>query len=311
MDIQTETRPVFLAEAPRIIDSLESFEAALLGRKLSMQTVATYSKSMRAFVAWCGREPTIGDITPARLMAFQADQRRSAAATISKHLSAIRAYCRWLIRSGLRADDPTLDVAWPKRTRPLPRALTGEELVTLEQALAAALPPYHEVKARRCRTRDRLAVLLMLYAGLRLSEVLALDWGRRDIDLIHGTLTVRGGKGKKDRLIPLHARLLEALASVPEAERRRRVIGNKGGRPMSAKSLPHLFDRWLFAEWGLDVSAHQLRHTFAVALLRNGADLKQIQDLLGHESLATTQIYLGLDIRDKQRAIGLLPDRLA
>lgn len=309
MDTQTTTRRELLETLPAIADTLGDFQAHLAGRKLSARTVETYAASIRQLTAALGPAATPADLTPQQLLIWQSDRRRCAAATIGRDISAVRAYCRWCIRRGYRADDPTIDLLRPKRPDPLPRCLTAGELAVLENALAAPLPPYSEKRARRVRSRDKLAILLMLYAGLRLSEVLSLEW-LRDVDLDRAMLTVRSGKGGKSRAIPLHSRLAAALAAVPPKQRAGRVIGRKGGAELSDGALPHLFDRWLAPDYGLAISAHMLRHTFAVELLRHGADIRQIQLLLGHSSLATTQRYLALDLGDKARAIGALPSRL-
>lgn len=310
MEIQIQGQTgIVLIESPAILDTLDSFAAALLGRKLSSSTADTYVRVVRAYAGWLGTGSTVADIAAPRIMAYQADLRRREASTIGKYLSAIRCYCRWLIRAGLRADDPTLDLVWPKRTQPLPRALTTDEITRLEALLERPLPLLNKTR-RAYQARDRRGILFMLYAGTRLSETVNIRWS--DVDLCARSLIVRHGKGNKTRTLVLHQRIVALLDTVPKAERVGYVVGGRDGRKISGKTLAHMFeaDGWVRAA-GLEISAHELRHTFAVTLLRSGADLRTIQLLLGHESLATTQIYLGLDLRDKQKAIDLLPDRLA
>lgn len=310
-DLSPRTAARVLHASPPITDLLEPFAAALLGRKLSARTVETYVKSVRLFVTWLGEEATIAEITSERIMVYQADQRRKASATIGKYLCAIRAFCRYLIRAKLRADDPTLDVVWPKRVPPLPRALSSGELEILETALAQPLPAL-DTKLRRCRMRDRLSVLLMLYCGTRLTETINIRW--RDIDLANRTLTVAAAtaKGAKGRVVPLHERVAEELALVPLKDRKPLacVVGRKNGTPLSVKTLPHLFEpRGWLGGLGLAISAHMLRHTFATQLLWNGANLREIQYLLGHASLATTERYLMLELKQKREAVDKLPRR--
>jgi len=127
-----------------------------------------------------------------------------------------------------------------------------------------------------------------------------------DLDVL--TLTVRNAKRGKFRVIPLHDRPVTALKMVPEHEWRGAVCGRADGKVRSYKSLPHIFDRWLKAA-GLEISAHQLRHTFATRMLWNGANLREIQRLLGHASLATTERYLAMEIEQKRKAVDTLPDR--
>jgi site-specific recombinase XerD len=297
-----------LAESPAIMDTLESFAIGLAARKLSVRTIDTYRRSMKTFVKWLGDDATIGAIQPVRLLAYQIARRDRDAATIGKDLSAIRAYCRWCIRAGLRGDDPTLDFVWPKRGTPLPRALSSDEQRKLEKLLSRPLPVLNK-EDRWVRARERRGILLMLYAGTRLSETVNVAWD--DADLEARQITIRYGKGRKSRMVGMHERVYAALTAVPVAERVGYVAGGRHGNKISGKALAKMFEKggWV-RESGLDISAHELRHTFATLMLRAGADLRQIQLLLGHESLATTQIYLGLDTRDKQRAIDLLPMKL-
>lgn len=303
METKTKTE-VRLAESPAILDTLESFSAALAGRKTRPRTITTYAKVLRRFSAWLGDESTIADISADSVGRYQIERARLAPATIAKDLSAIRAYSRWCIRAKLRVDDPTLDLEWPKKIEPIPRCLKQRELRLLDQILAQPLPVL-DIKKRHKRQREQRSVLLMLYAGLRLSEVPELDW--RDVDLDTLTLTVRDGKGGRDRALPIHPRLAADLAQTPEREQRGAVAGHRDGKKISHKSVPHIFDRWLKDE-GLAISAHQLRHTFATQLLWAGRDLRTIQRLLGHASLSTTERYLSVEMEQKRQAVDSLPD---
>ena len=176
-----------------------------------------------------------------------------------------------------------------EKDEPLPRCLSSDELALVDEALESRLPLLNVRIATR-RQRDKLAILLMLYAGLRRSEACRADW--RNIDLGNATLTVVLGKGRKSRAIPLHARLFTALEAVPVSERRGPVLrplraseaDQSRKRHISANTLMHAFDRWLCDDYGLHISPHMLRHSFAVELLRGGADLRSIQLMLGHTS---------------------------
>jgi site-specific recombinase XerD len=295
-----------LAASPAIVGTLASFSAALAGRKIRPRTIATYAKVVKRYAAWLGAESTIADVSADSIGRYQITRGNLASATIAKDLSGIRAWCRWAIRAKLRADDPTLELEWPKRIEPLPRALKLREMRLLDQVLDTPLPIL-DVKKRHVIARHNRAILLMWYAGLRISEVPALDW--RDVDLDAGELTVRDGKGGKDRGVAIHRRLVANLAETPEEKQRGAVCGKVNGKPISYKSMPHIFSDRYLKSFGLEISAHQLRHSFAVNLLRAGADIRQIQIQLGHSSLETTQRYLALDFDDKRRAIDKLPDR--
>jgi integrase/recombinase XerC len=304
-DVRTGTA-VRVEVAPQIMATLDSYAAHMAGKKTRPRTIATYQKALRGFVAQLGDEPTIADVTSTSIGLYQIARADRAPATIAKDLSAIRSYCRWCVRAGLRVDDPTLDLEWPKRSEPIPRCLKQRELRLLESILARPLPLL-DTKARHVQFRHKRAILLMLYCGLRSSEVPGLDW--RDVDLDEETLIVRDGKGGKDRALPIHARVAANLAETPEGKQSGAVCGHLNGTPISYKSMPHIFSDRYLGGYGLHISAHMLRHTFAVQLLRNGADIRQIQLLLGHASLETTQRYLALDFDDKKRAIARLPDR--
>jgi len=302
---RTETKTQ-LATSPAITGTLASFSAALAGRKVRPRTIETYIKVVRRYAAWLGEESTIADVSAESIGRYQIARGHLKAATISKDLSGIRAYCRWCIRAKLRADDPTLELEWPKHSEPIPRALKLREMRLLDQVLDTPLPVL-DTKARFVIARNKRAILLMWYAGLRSSEVPALDW--RDVDLDAGELTVRDGKGGKDRGVAIHRRLAANLAETPIPKQIGAVCGHRNGKPISYKSMPHIFGPRYLGSFGLEISAHQLRHSFAVNLLRAGADIRQIQVQLGHASLETTQRYLALDFDDKRRAIDKLPDR--
>jgi integrase/recombinase XerD len=314
METRTDMRIGVLVESPAIRGTLDSYADYLHGRKFTEATVATYLKACEAFDRFLGDAATIGHITAESIDRYQTARRHLKAATIAKDLTAIRSYCRWCIRAKLRADDPTLEIDWPERDEILPRCLTSDELALIDKALESSLPLLN-VRVRKRRQRDKLAILLMLYAGLRRSEAVKVDW--RHIDLGNGTLTIVLGKGRKSRAIPLHVRLALALSAVPPSERRGPVLrvlraseADRGKRRhISDKTLMHTFDRWLKDDYRIEISPHMLRHSFAIELLRAGADLRSIQLMLGHSSLATTERYLALDLTDKQRAIQKLPSR--
>ncbi len=303
---QDTRKELRIEESPQILGTLPSFGAALAGRKTRPRTIATYCKVVARFAAWLGDESAIADISADSIGRYQVTRGHLASATIAKDLSGIRAYCRWAIRAKLRGDDPTLELEWPKRIEPIPRALKAREQRLLDQILDMLLPVL-DVKKRHVIARHKRAILLMWYAGLRISEVPALDW--RDVDLDAGELTVRNGKGGKDRGVAIHPRLAANLAETPEDRQRGAVCGRLDGRPISYKSMPHIFSDRYLGGLGLEISAHMLRHSFAVNLLRAGADIRTIQVLMGHASLETTQRYLALDFDDKKRAINKLPHR--
>lgn len=281
------------------------YEASLRARGQRPRGVDKYRRTILTFCEWLGPAATMADLDAPIVRRYQELRSLTCSeATIGNLLTVIRSFCKWAMREGLRTDDPTLLVEWPRRTRSLPRALSRPQLRALEAALDE--PDKIGPVRRWFWRRNRRAVLLMLYAGLRISEVAALRWG--DLDLEAGTLQVLDGKGGKDRMLPIHPRLLTELECVPEAERQadHAVAGHESGACLTHKSMGHVFERWLPAR-GIDISSHQLRHSFATQMLRNGADIRVIQELLGHESLETTQRYLKVWDDQKEAAVRLLP----
>jgi site-specific recombinase XerD len=293
------------APSPRLCDVLPRFAAELQGEGATVQTVARYCRILRAFGAWLDPDATLADIDAPFIRTYQGllVERRQAIRTVRQSLSAIRALCRWAIRAQLRTDDPTLDVRWPRTPKSLPRPLTAAELYQL----AAILRTPRRGKGRSLWTwqRNHRAICLMLYGGLRLGEVCRLDW--QHVDLGRGVLYVVQGKGRKDRVVPLHPELARVLAVIPATQCTGAVAGNRDGSGQGEKTMGHLCMRWL-AQLGLDgITAHRLRYTCATELRRNGADLKDVQAILGHESLETTEYYLGPDPDRLCAAIRHLP----
>lgn len=305
--IETRTETVqTLATSPAILDTLDSFAAALAGRKLRDRTIDTYMAALRQYAAWLDA-PTVHGISADSIGRYQLTRREKAASTIGKDLSAIRAYTRWCIRAKLRSDDPTLDLEWPKRRRRLPRPLKREELRTLEAILARPAPVL-DIRARRLWERNRRIVLLLLYTGLRRTEIAGLVWG--DVYLDEAQLIVRQetAKGGNERIVPLHARVVAELETTPPPKRRGAVAGHRDGRCLSHKSIGTIFERWL-NDQGLRISAHKLRHTAATQLIISGASLRDVQETLGHADIRTTEGYTALIPERQRAAINRLPDR--
>jgi site-specific recombinase XerD len=276
-----------------------------VGRGRRPRGIDKYAEQLLAFVRFAGDATTVSDLTTELVTRYQEHlARRCSPGTVANALTVIRSFCRWAIERGLRGDDPTATVTWPRRRKPLPRALQRSELHRLLQAIAE---PVDATEYQRwVWRRNRIIVLLMLFGGLRISEVAALRWAEVDLDAGH--LMVINGKGGVDRQIPIHPVLVAELQMLDQRPSRA-VAGSRNGAPLHAKSVAHVFERWLPAR-GIRISAHRLRHTFASELLRYGADLRAIQTLLGHASLATTQIYLQLSGAQLQAAVAKLPANL-
>jgi site-specific recombinase XerD len=308
MHSSTTQQRAALMISPRITSTMPGFRAYLASKKKRPRTQDSYCYHVAQFATWLGEEATLADMTDASIGLYMVERADWSAGTMRLCLSAIRRHARWCIIAKLRADDPTLAIEWPDGDEPAPRALQADEIAAIERWLDRPLPQLDR-KGRRVGERDKVTVLLMLYAGLRLGEVAQLD--RRDVDLGALTITVRAriAKSRRARTIPIHdGRLATALGAWIARHPTGPVLQHGDGQPLQPKSLAHTFDVRLKAA-GIHVSAHQLRHTFATRLLKEGADLRRIQMLLGHTSLATTQRYLGVDLDDLRAAVNTLPDR--
>lgn len=220
-------------------------------------------------------------------------------ATTARKIATLRSFYKWMARQGIIETNPMLLIRTPKQTKRLPKAISVEQV---EKLLSA--PDNRETLG----ARDR-AILETLYStGVRVSEL--VDLNRNDLDHHNQTMHVRG-KGKKERIVPLGSHAMAAIrhyltllepdprfAELREQTMLRNDIPlfvNKNGGRLSSRSVRRKLDKYLKGI-GLDItiSPHTLRHSFATHLLDNGADLRSVQELLGHQSLSTTQVYTHL-----------------
>lgn len=212
-----------------------------------------------------------------------------ARSTIARHLAAIRSWCRFLCRQGTLSANPAMGLRGPRQDKRLPHFVSREDMMRLLET-----PP----AATALGMRDR-AILETLYsAGLRVSELTGLNI--EDVELSDGVASVRG-KGRKERLALLGPPAVSAIErwlperqnlAGPRAAQQPALFLNRNGTRLSSRSVGRLLEKYL-AQAGLDprTSPHTLRHSFATHLLDAGADIRSVQELLGHRSLATTQVY--------------------
>jgi integrase/recombinase XerC len=264
-------------------------------RNLSPHTQEAYRTDLRGFEEWLGRAGVtdLARIDRRWLRRYIAylSQRGYARRTIARRASTVRSMLRWAVLHDLIAANPADDLLTPKLDRPLPRVLKAADAADL-----CALPPDDDPAG----ARDRAVLELLYGAGLRVGELCGLDL--EDVDLRGRALRVTG-KGSKERRVPIgepavralrfylsHARLsfLEGREFVSEPHV---LFLNSRGRRLSPRSVRALMAKYLAGEGRVAVNPHALRHSFATHLLDGGADLRTVQELLGHESLATTQIY--------------------
>jgi integrase/recombinase XerC len=278
------------ARTPRtaVEKGIASFVRALKERNASTHTVHAYSRDLGGFAAYVG-QASWGDIDHVRIRGFLSHlyERGLSKTSVARALAAVRSLYRWLAREGVVEQNPAALVATPRLPRKLPRVLDGGMPET------AAFP-----------VRDRVILELLYGCGLRNSELVGINLA--DIYWSNGAILVRG-KGKKQRLTPFGESAVEALtAYLPEREKvlkeRRKstsalLVNRRGGR-LTTRSVGRIVKQVAMAR-GLppDLHPHTLRHAFGTHMLEEGADLRSIQEMLGHERLATTQRYTQLSMK--------------
>src|SRR6516165_10915060 len=260
-------------------------------------TAAAYSNDLAAFVTWAARAGLTGPEAVTRLILRRylgyLATRRYARPTVARKVAALRRYFRWLLHVGAIEQDPSRRLSAPAGESRLPRVLGQSELkVMLDQAgVRAGADP------EAVRLRDAAVLELLYGSGLRVAELCGLR--DRDLDIGHRMVTV-WGKGSRQRRVPIGepaadalvawlTRGRPALASTANqtGEAGEAVFLNRRGRPLGTRDVRRLLDRRSAAP----THPHALRHSFATHLLDGGADLRVVQELLGHASLQTTQVY--------------------
>ena len=243
----------------------------------------------------------MGGITPSLRAFVCIEDRGNKASTVETHLTALRAFALWATRAGHMPGDPTAGITWPRRIRPAPKPLTPSELARLWSILADEPEGYIEQWRHR---RNRLAILLLYYAGLRRGEAARLRVA--DVNLTSALLTIRYSKSS-DRAVAVHPELLAALAEACAGRRQSDpVLQSEHGPVMTSADVGKIFEGWLVRR-GLRITAHRLRHTFATQIYRRSRDLLALQQALGHRSPETTKMYTAIDVEDQRQAVNLLP----
>jgi integrase/recombinase XerD len=272
---------------------------ALLAASRSPRTVSAYRRDLRFFRDWLGRP--VADAELDELERYVAELRGQglAAATIARRVAAIRSFFRHQTLLGRVQENPAAALELPRRRRQLPRTLSPGEAERLLEAAAGTTPR---------ALRDRALAELLYGAGLRVSEAVGLD--RTGVDL-EQRLVRAIGKGDRERVVPIGREAAEALRRYlargrPYLDRRHRpeVFLNAQGGPLT-RAGAFLILRSLAEKAGLEpgrVHPHLLRHSFATHLLEGGADLRSVQEMLGHADLSTTELYTHVSDRRRREA---------
>lgn len=274
-----------------------------LERGRSEHTVRAYTGDVRGLIAYAGaRGVALSAIDLSLLRGWLAEQTRRGAArtTVARQVSSARTFCAWAVREGILGSDPAARLQAPKARRALPAVLGPEQAARAVESLA------RDDDGGPLVLRDRLVLELLYSCGIRVGELCGLDLG--DVDAARRVLRVIG-KGDKQRSVPFGVPAEEAIdtwlrrgrpALATTASGEALLLGARGRRldPRMARTVVHRAT----AAQGADVGPHGLRHSAATHLLEGGADLRVVQELLGHSSLATTQLYTHVSV-ERLRAV--------
>lgn len=270
-----------------IEDFIRSLKAE---RDISRHTEKAYINDLQEFITFVDKSPQDIDNLDIRTFLASLHQKKLKKTSISRKLASIRSFFKYLHREGVVRKNPARLVSSPRLPKTLPRFLSMDDVFSLMDA-----PKGETFKT----TRDKAILELLYSSGLRVSELASLDMA--DLDIKEGLVRVKG-KGKKERIVPIGSKALDAIKNyLPERITKKRrspaiFLNNRGGRltDRSIRRILYIYSRLLNLRGNL--SPHTLRHTFATHMLHGGADLRAIQELLGHSSLSTTQRYTHVDI---------------
>lgn len=280
--------------------SVEQFLAELAHqRRASIHTLTAYRRDLSLLQDSAGTRPLAQlQSHELRRQAMRLHGQGLSARSLARTLSAWRSYYRWLARRGVLTTDPCAGLRAPKRPRALPKALA------IDQAAALLAAPGDDLLA----VRDRAMFELFYSSGLRLAELAALDMvagrqGAGGLDLSGGEVTVTG-KRAKTRTVPVGAKAVEALQAwleqrlaIAAADESALFVSRRGTR-LSPRAIELRLAHWAKKSGlGLHVHPHMLRHSFASHVLQSSGDLRAVQEMLGHASIGTTQIYTHLDFQ--------------
>ncbi|MBN1486721.1 MAG: site-specific tyrosine recombinase XerD [Anaerolineae bacterium] len=270
-------------------------------RGYALNTIAAYRRDLKQFMAFLQRRNcAVDSLTTVDLEAYLAwlQEQKYSAATVARRVASLRAFLKFLYTESVIDEHLPTWLQQPKVGRRLPAALSHDEVSGLLETVAEAYTPLE--------LRDRALLELMYATGLRATEI--VDLKLEDVDLQAGNLRCVG-KGNKERIVPLHMTACDVLRCYVDSGRpfmlcdknERHLFVNRNGKPLTRQGLWFIIQHCA-RESGLEhkVAPHTLRHTFATHLLDGGADLREVQQFLGHANITTTQIYTEVSSRRKR-----------
>jgi len=265
-------------------------------KNFSINTLVNYSGDLKQFFKFCGEKENIRNISGLNIREFVVELtlKKYGKASIERKLATLKSFFFYLKKESIIEIDPTGNVSFPKKDKKLPRFLEAPEMGRFLDSIKG-------VKEEDFRDR---AILEILYStGLRVSELTGLN--KQSLDLNNNLIRVLG-KGSKERIVPVGERAKEALRSYISKkagnEEDALFLNNKKKR-LDTRTVRHIIDKWSkSSKLGKHISPHSIRHSFATHLLDAGADLRSVQELLGHANLSTTQIYTHVT-REKLKSV--------
>lgn len=266
----------------------------------SSNTIRAYSDDLESYLRWA-REAKIDPLTPTyhQLRSYLArlDRKGYARPTIVRHMSTLRTFFNWTNETGISQSDPTMELSHPKTPKRLPRALAGDDIARLLAVYGPVDAEGHPRELTPSQMRDAALLEFLFSCGTRVAEASGLraswvNFKNREVKVL--------GKRSKERIVPLSRSAASSMSRYLN-EARPELLGDKRsdyffvstrGNQMKPDAIRKMFKRALSVA-GLDptLSPHSMRHTFATSLMEGGADLRSIQDMLGHDSMSTTEIY--------------------
>ena len=258
-------------------------------KNYSVHTILNYKLDLKDFQKFLGEAAVEGvDYLALRKYLALLKEKNFTTRTVNRHLSALRSFFKFLAREGFIKTNPTLILSSPKLEKHLPSFMTEEEVSKLIESAFA------KNQSDERGLRDRAVLETFYSCGLRISELAGLNL--EDMDFIGGIAKVRG-KGKKERIVPVGDTAIGAIRKYLDKRKKQSetLFLNKSGVRISTRGIRNIVVKYLkLAGIKPGVSAHTFRHSFATHLLNRGADLRTVQELLGHANLSTTQIYTHL-----------------
>ncbi len=294
--------------------TMEQYETYLRQKDVAPLTLRNYLSCLRLFARWY-RETTGERLTPQRLTPSDVREYRQYLLavkgekpnTVNQKLSALRAYAKWAKESGQIANDPTNGVRAVGKQPLAPRWLDKREEYAVLREAERMVSASQTASSRLVALRDYAMLLTFLHTGIRVGELCALELNDLELSERKGSLTVRSGKGGKQRRIPLNAKAREALQIWLQArgDKVGKLFCGRAGERITPSAV-HRRLATLGRRAGVELHAHTLRHTFAKRLVDAGVTLEKVASLLGHADMNTTRIYITPNERDLERAVEVL-----